>query len=101
MNVKLSRVGRAMNDLGINTFFQNNHTFVDDEFPPSKKSLYYNSVQESTSASNGEGGRSSSQHQVTQWLRPSEIADSATRVPWAVFRTPLPSDISQVGYNIS
>jgi len=74
---------------------KNNHTFVDDEFPPSKKSLYYNSVQESTSASNGEGGRSSSQHQVTQWLRPSEIADSATRVPWAVFRTPLPSDISQ------
>ena len=35
------------------------------------------------------------QHQVTQWLRPSEMADSASRVPWAVFRTPLPSDISQ------
>ena len=40
-------------------------------------------------------------HQKTQvdfWLRPSEIATDSSgdsKVPWTVFRTPLPSDISQ------
>ena len=35
--------------------------------------------------------------QVDQWLRPNEIATDSTdsKVPWTVFRTPLPSDISQ------
>ena len=56
---------------------------MDDEFPPSKRSLFYNSQD------------SSNNHQVTQWLRPNEIAENASKVPWAVFRTPLPSDISQ------
>ncbi|XP_069976804.1 calpain-D-like [Penaeus vannamei] len=62
----------------------NQHPFVDDSFPPVPKSLFYNSSEKKES-------------RVTQWLRPHEIvADSDARnVKWAVFRTPLPSDISQ------
>ena len=35
--------------------------------------------------------------QVDHWLRPSEIAtdSSDSKITWTVFRTPLPSDISQ------
>ena len=34
--------------------------------------------------------------QATQWLRPHQIlAEGEQRVKWTVFRTPLPSDISQ------
>ena len=35
--------------------------------------------------------------QVDHWLRPSEIAtdSSDSKIAWTVFRTPLPSDISQ------
>lgn len=52
--------------------------FVDDSFLPTGRSLH---------SSNQEG---------VQWLRPSQIVSSeASHVKWAVFRTPLPSDISQ------
>ena len=35
-------------------------------------------------------------HGVSQWLRPQQIlAEGEHRVRWSVFRTPLPSDISQ------
>nr|XP_045624672.1 calpain-D-like isoform X2 [Procambarus clarkii] len=62
----------------------NQHPFVDDSFPPVPKSLFYSSSEKYES-------------RVTQWLRPHEIVtDSDNRnVKWAVFRTPLPSDISQ------
>ena len=55
--------------------------FVDDSFPPAPKSLH------SSKNKDSEG---------VQWLRPSQIVSSAaSHVKWAVFRTPLPSDISQ------
>ncbi|XP_018024321.1 uncharacterized protein LOC108680075 [Hyalella azteca] len=65
------------------------HPFVDDSFPPIARSLYY---------SNGGGGMAAD-NRVTQWLRPHQILteDDASigHKPWVVFRTPLPSDISQ------
>lgn len=65
-------------------FEQNGETFVDDSFPPAPKSLYYNP------SSNVEG------NPVVQWRRPHEInCDGGSFPPWAVFRTPLPSDICQ------
>lgn len=62
----------------------NQHPFVDDSFPPVPKSLFYSSSEKKES-------------RVTQWLRPHEIvADNDNRnIKWAVFRMPLPSDISQ------
>jgi len=52
--------------------------FVDDSFPPATRSLHSNS------------------QEAVQWLRPSQVVSSAaSHVKWAVFRTPLPSDISQ------
>ena len=58
--------------------------FVDDSFPPLQKSLYYNSDELSNN------------HNVSQWLRPKDIkSDANSSVKWAVFRTPMPSDISQ------
>ena len=65
--------------------------FVDDSFPPSGKSLYYNSQGPSLEP---ELARDTG-HGVTQWLRPHQILAEGERVPWSVFRTPLPSDISQ------
>ncbi|XP_073834726.1 calpain 15 small optic lobes isoform X2 [Musca autumnalis] len=63
----------------------NNELFVDDSFPPAPKSLYYNPQQ-----SLAEG------NPVVQWRRPHEInCDGGAFPPWAVFRTPLPSDICQ------
>lgn len=63
----------------------NNELFVDDSFPPAPKSLYYNPQQ-----SMAEG------NSVVQWRRPREInCDGGAFPPWAVFRTPLPSDICQ------
>ncbi|KAL9882850.1 calpain 15 small optic lobes isoform 1-T1 [Glossina fuscipes fuscipes] len=63
----------------------NNELFVDDSFPPAPKSLYYNPQQ-----SMAEG------NPVVQWRRPHEInCDGGAFPPWAVFRTPLPSDICQ------
>lgn len=58
---------------------------MDDSFPPAPKSLYYN-PSESRDA------------HVVQWRRPQDIdveGESDSVVPWAVFRTPRPSDISQ------
>ncbi|XP_076053464.1 calpain-D-like isoform X2 [Oratosquilla oratoria] len=62
----------------------NKHPFVDDSFPPAPKSLYYSTSEKQDS-------------RVTQWLRPHEIITSTDgrAAKWAVFRTPLPSDISQ------
>ncbi|XP_055597140.1 calpain-D isoform X2 [Uranotaenia lowii] len=63
---------------------ENNELFVDDSFPPATRSLYYNPASESDS------------NPVVQWKRPSEInCDGGDYPPWAVFRTPLPSDICQ------
>uniref|UniRef100_A0A023F4R8 Putative calpain-like thiol protease family n=2 Tax=Triatoma infestans TaxID=30076 RepID=A0A023F4R8_TRIIF len=62
---------------------QNDEPFVDDSFPPAPKSLYYN-------------GHDVKDNRVVQWLRPHQInADTEPGLSWAVFRTPLPSDISQ------
>ena len=67
-------------------------SFVDDRFPPCNKSLYYNGRDSSTEP---EQARDSG-HRVTQWLRPQQIvAEGEGKVRWTVFRTPLPSDISQ------
>ena len=114
------------------SLLQNRHTFVDDEFPPSSKSLFYNPSDSSNhQVSNYYAKESSSalpscyrlgahsmyyvttylctsthnfffsffsgKLQVDHWLRPNEIAtdSSDSKVSWTVFRTPLPSDISQ------
>lgn len=64
---------------------ETNEPFVDDSFPPAPKSLYYNPTD-------------TKDNHVVQWRRPHQInVDSSvdSRLPWAVFRTPLPSDISQ------
>ena len=68
-------------------------SFVDDEFPPADKSLFYNSQHKTTLDSEDNGNT-----HVTQWLRPNQISASDSQndsIPWTVFRTPLPSDISQ------
>jgi len=70
----------------------NKESFVDDAFPPSKKSLYYNqkgpTLEHEPSRLVHDG--------VTQWLRPHQIVTEGNHhVKWTVFRTPLPSDISQ------
>ncbi|XP_067638537.1 calpain-D isoform X2 [Eurosta solidaginis] len=63
----------------------NNELFVDDSFPPAPKSLYYNPT---NSIPDG--------NPVVQWRRPHEINyEGGAFPPWAVFRTPLPSDICQ------
>uniref|UniRef100_A0A182JEA7 Calpain-D n=1 Tax=Anopheles atroparvus TaxID=41427 RepID=A0A182JEA7_ANOAO len=65
---------------------ENGQAFVDDSFPPATKSLYYQP------ASNIDS------NPVAQWRRPHEIlceGGHQTTPPWAVFRTPLPSDICQ------
>ena len=66
-----------------NKTFQNKEPFVDDSFPPIPKSLYFDT-------------NKPTKHAV-QWLRPQEISVSPgeARIPWQVFRTPLPSDITQ------
>ncbi|XP_053678146.1 calpain-D [Anopheles nili] len=65
---------------------ENGQAFVDDSFPPATKSLYYQP------SSNIES------NPVAQWRRPHEIlceGGNQATPPWAVFRTPLPSDICQ------
>ncbi|XP_069679392.1 calpain-D-like [Periplaneta americana] len=62
---------------------ENKEPFVDDSFPPAPKSLYYNPAE-------------TKDNHVVQWLRPHEIVmEGDSKLKWAVFRTPLPSDISQ------
>ncbi|PSN37268.1 Calpain-D [Blattella germanica] len=62
---------------------ENKEPFVDDSFPPAPKSLYYNPAE-------------TKDNHVVQWLRPHEIVmEGDPKLKWAVFRTPLPSDISQ------
>ena len=60
---------------------ENREDFIDDSFPPSPKSLFYNTEDPSN-------------HTVSRWLRPHQISCD-NKVPWTVFRTPFPSDISQ------
>lgn len=62
---------------------ENNELFVDDSFPPAAKSLYYNPTGHADA------------NPVVQWRRPSEINCDGGNFPWAIFRTPLPSDICQ------
>lgn len=64
---------------------ENNELFVDDSFPPAANSLYYNPSATTISESNP----------VVQWRRPHEINCEGGNFPWAIFRTPLPSDICQ------
>ncbi|XP_034240011.1 calpain-D-like [Thrips palmi] len=62
---------------------ENKEQFVDDSFPPAPKSLYYNPAD-------------TKDNHVVQWLRPHEIVmDDDPKLKWTIFRTPLPSDISQ------
>ena len=74
---------------------KNKSSFVDDSFPPIARSLYYNGNESDRGV---EKGRNHS-WRVSQWLRPSEIvtndSSAISNMPWVVFRTPLPSDISQ------
>lgn len=62
----------------------NNEPFVDDSFPPAARSLYYNPLETKDS-------------HVAQWLRPHQIHTEGcdSKLDWAIFRKPLPSDISQ------
>ncbi|XP_052121494.1 calpain-D [Frankliniella occidentalis] len=62
---------------------ENKEQFVDDSFPPAPKSLYYNPAE-------------TKDNHVVQWLRPHEIVmEEDSKLKWTIFRTPLPSDISQ------
>lgn len=62
---------------------ENKEQFVDDSFPPAPKSLYYNPSE-------------TKDNHVVQWLRPHEIVmEDDPKLKWTIFRTPLPSDISQ------
>ncbi|KAL5012395.1 hypothetical protein ScPMuIL_010946 [Solemya velum] len=64
---------------------QNEETFVDDSFPPLPKSLYFDQRKPITTVE-------------INWLRPHQIRpENATdlRIPWVVYRTPRPEDISQ------
>ncbi|CAH0388992.1 unnamed protein product [Bemisia tabaci] len=61
----------------------NDEPFVDDSFPPDLKSLYYNPP-------------TIKDNHVVKWLRPHQIQmDGDSDLDWTIFRTPLPSDISQ------
>lgn len=75
----------------------NNELFVDDSFPPAPKSLYYNPASSNSGSGSGGGAPSEGGNPpVVQWRRPHDInCDGGAYPPWAVFRTPLPSDICQ------
>ncbi|KAH9511794.1 calpain-D [Dermatophagoides farinae] len=79
-------------------FCSNNRMqFVDDSFPPSDQSLYHiQSTLQSTPSSATINTLRLNTGPV-QWLRPHQIQSdiSSSQVRWAVFRTPLPSDILQ------
>lgn len=65
-------------------YFQNHISFVDDSFPPMPKSLY---LDENSDLARCE----------IKWLRCQDIQShsSEQKVPWVVYRTPMPDDISQ------
>ncbi|KAJ9577900.1 hypothetical protein L9F63_025238, partial [Diploptera punctata] len=59
-----------------------NKLYVDDSFPPTSKSLYYDPNKPN--------------QRIVQWLRPQEIRlRTQLDINWTVFRTMLPTDISQ------
>ncbi|CAG5134330.1 unnamed protein product [Candidula unifasciata] len=63
----------------------NKEPFVDDQFPPAQKSLFRNPDTGFIEKS-------------IQWLRPHEIVTNLfeeRRLPWVVYRTPMPEDIKQ------
>lgn len=85
--ISITKKGTKQKYHEIVTFCQKSgDAFVDDSFPPAPKSLYYNPK---VSSANGD--------LVTQWLRPKDIVteQGCENTVWVVFRTPLPSDISQ------
>ncbi|XP_033116197.1 calpain-15-like isoform X2 [Anneissia japonica] len=63
----------------------NKEQFVDDQFPPAPVSLYLNPEQPKMKA------------RCTQWLRPCQVLNprEEMQIPWTIFKTPRPSDISQ------
>ncbi|BFZ15162.1 hypothetical protein BsWGS_18201 [Bradybaena similaris] len=64
---------------------ENKEPFVDDQFPPAQKSLFRNPDHGFIEKS-------------IQWLRPHEIITEVReerRLPWVVYRTPMPEDIKQ------
>jgi len=76
--------------------------FVDDSFPPIIRSLYNTTLSNGFSqvvSINGVHVETESNFRPTKvmWKRPHEIKTdpSLSTVPWAVFRTPMPCDISQ------
>lgn len=88
-------------------------SFVDDSFPPIRRSLYYSSIPPVTTTTRvpspfttgdseaaafpyvPESGQSF--RPKVEWKRPLELRceTGLASVKWAVFRTPMPSDISQ------
>ncbi|XP_064608761.1 calpain-15-like [Liolophura sinensis] len=59
--------------------------FIDDEFPPLEASLSFDAANPVTAG-------------PVQWLRPEQISPESAgerSIEWKVYRTPLPSDISQ------
>lgn len=68
------------------TFFchQQKEPFVDDSFPPAENSLYIDSTAPFTTT-------------PVKWCRPYDISAEVRErdVPWVVYRTPMPDDISQ------
>ncbi|CAB4064322.1 CAPN15 [Lepeophtheirus salmonis] len=63
---------------------KNGDSFVDDSFPPCLKSVFYDSKNKDNAP-------------TIKWCRPKEILTplEGNTIPWTVFRSPLPSDISQ------
>ncbi|XP_059144813.1 calpain-15-like [Physella acuta] len=70
-------------------------SFVDDSFPPAPKSLYFDPKKPFSLKGNGfQVGYPSSDE--IKWFRPNQIMVQGNQtLPWAVYRTPMPEDISQ------
>lgn len=85
--------------LSIVTFCKNSSiNFVDDEFPPANRSLYYRSSKKNSYVvPSPTGGDHQLVRPKVEWRRPHELKcdPSSVSIKWAVFRTPMPSDISQ------
>lgn len=75
------------------------YPFVDDSFPPIMKSLYNPSQSGHHVSVDHASHRQESNYRPKQvdWRRPQQVRCDASldSVPWTVFRTPMPSDISQ------